>query len=209
MNRSHILSIVLIGILVMAMFLRTGVEAAPPNQALNRLLQGQYAFSGEASCLVSIGGFNADLTPVASGPFPFVVSFAVQGVRTFNGDGTGTLVARVVSFTHPFALPTSPTPVFNRGGAASNDISAAFTYQVAPDRTFTVLQPLANGTFLTGTRAGQTFTDGPFSLMGEISSDGQTLTSATDQPTVETITFSNGDVQRRICHRSRIHFTVR
>ncbi len=84
---------------------------------------------------MSRGGFNANLTPLGPpAPFPFVISFGVQGVRTFNGDGTGTVSARVIALSHPFALPTSPSPVFNRGGASASDITSAFTYEVA--RTF-------------------------------------------------------------------------
>ena len=180
-------------------------EAGTPNQ----LLRGDYAFSGEPTCLVSRGGFNLDLTPVGPpAPFPFVFSFSVQGVRTFNGDGTGTLTARVVSMNHPVALPT-PTPFFNRGGASSADIASDFTYQVAADRTFTIQTPLVTGTVLTGPSAGRTLaiTDLPV-FSGRISKDHRTLTLFHGEPGVETVTFSGGslppDVQDRICHRSRI-----
>src|SRR5262245_4805899 len=75
-----------------------------------KLLKGDYAFAGEAACLISIGGFNADFTPVGPpAPFPQMQSFSVQGVRTFNGDGTGTLSGRVLSISHPYALPGTPT----------------------------------------------------------------------------------------------------
>jgi hypothetical protein len=89
-----------------------------------------------------------------------VVSFSVQGVRTFHGDGTGTLTARVVSVNHPVAVPsplvTPYTPFFNRGAASSADIEAAFTYQVAADRTFTIQTLSLTGTVLAGPSAGQT-----------------------------------------------------
>jgi hypothetical protein len=39
---------------------------------------------------------------------------------------------------------------------------------------------------------------------GLISKNGKTLTIATLMPGVETQTFSNGDVELRICHRSRV-----
>jgi hypothetical protein len=66
-----------------------GWAANAQGQGVNQLLRGTYAFSGEATCLVSpTNGFNPDLTP--TNPLGrFVASFSVQGVRTFNGDGTG------------------------------------------------------------------------------------------------------------------------
>lgn len=177
-------------------------HAAPAN--LNQLLKGDYAFSGETSCLVSRGGFNANLTPVSPGPFPFVISFSVQGVRTFNGDGTGSVVARVVTISHPFALPVTP-PFFSRGGASSSDVEATFTYQVAPDRTVAVDNATLTGTTLTGPNAGQTFTITNFPLFsGYLSKDRRTLTLAHLDPAVETHTSSNNTSDERICHRSRI-----
>jgi hypothetical protein len=163
----------------------------------NQLLHGDYAFTGEATCLVALGGFSSTLTPLPGGRF--VVSFSVQGVRTFNGDGTGTLSGRSVSITH------SDNPV-QGGSAAANDFVASFTYSVAPDRTFTsaVTGPLT-GTFVAGPRTGQTFSIDPFPLVaGMIAQDNKNLTLAHPEPTVETQTFSNGDVHPRICHRSRI-----
>ena len=187
-------------------------DAGPKD--FNQLLRGDYAFSGEASCLVSIGGFNANLTPVGPpAPFPSVFSFDIQGVRTFNGDGTGMVVGRVVSINHPYALPPSPPafplPFFNRGGASSADIQADFTYAVAPDRSFTIQTGTVNGTVLTGTRAGQTFTIVNIQFAGLISKDHKTLTIAHDQPNIETVVYSNGDIQQRICHRARIHLELK
>ncbi len=170
------------------------------------LLKGDYAFSGEATCLVSVGGFDADLTPVdAPAPFPRVQSFSVNGIRTFNGDGTGRVVARVVTLAHPFALPTAPTPIFNRGGAGSIDIESDFTYTVTPALEVVVQTPLVTGTVLTGTRAGQTMaiTNLPL-FQGNLSANRQGLTLAHNEPGVEHHAFSNGDSDFRICHRSRI-----
>lgn len=171
-----------------------------------RLLKGDYAFAGEAVCLQSEDGFNPNLTPAGPpAPFPQVLSLSIQGVRTFNGDGTGTVMARVISISHPFALPTTPNPVFNRGSAGSLDIESDFTYTVSPDLKVTITTPLINGTFLTGPRAGQTQTVTnvpPF--IGYISEDLQSLTLAHEEPGVEHQQFSNGQASDRICHRARI-----
>jgi len=168
----------------------------------NQQLKGTYAFSGEGTCLVSpTGGFNSDLTPTNPAG-RFVFSFSVQGVRTFNGDGTGTMRARTVSITH-----SDVAAVAVLGGGGSTDIVSSFTYQVAPDGTVSILLSVPmTGTVLTGTRAGQTFTIDQLPLSGLVSKDRKTLTLASVTPTVEVVTYSNADVQHRICHRSRIHF---
>jgi hypothetical protein len=181
-------------------------------------LKGNYAFSGMATCLVQRdtldmsttpptlipAGFNPNLTPF--GPpaaFPTVSSFSIQGVRTFNGDGTGSVVARSVNIFHPFALPTVP-PTFNRGSAGSSDVESTFTYEVAPDRTFTLETPVVNLTSVTPV-AGQTSTiTGLPVFSGVISKDHRTLTIQHDEPGVETVTPSVGLAQKRICVRSRI-----
>jgi len=171
-------------------------------QGLNQLLLGTYAFTGEATCIVSpTDGFNPNLTP--TNPVGrFMLSFSVQGVRTFNGDGTGTVSGRSVAVTHSDVAAVL-------GGGSSSDFQGSFTYNVAPDGTFTtVLSVPLTSTILTGTRAGQTVTIDQIPLSGLISQDHKSLTLASVTPTVEVHTFSNGDVQQRICHRSRIHLRL-
>src|SRR5262249_56888936 len=59
--------------------------AAPPK------LKGDYGFTGTAACLstAALGpGFNPNLTPTDGS---FGQSFTSEGIRTFNGDGTGTV----------------------------------------------------------------------------------------------------------------------
>ena len=178
--------------IVGVVLLWAGVVQAGPNQLLN----GDYAFTGEASCLT-------DLTPQDG---RFVVSFSVHGVRTFNGDGTGTLQGRSVGVTHPDRVSITPPAFAVLGGAFSSDFQASFTYDVASDGTFTTqVTAHLTGKELTGERTGQTFTIDHFpELSGQISQDHKSLTLASDAPTEEDVTFSNGDVQHRICHRSRV-----
>ena len=60
-------------------------------------------------------------------------------------------------------------------------------------------------THLTGPRAGQTSTvDAIPPVAGMVSQDGKTLIAMEATTTVETHTFSNGDVDPQICHRSRV-----
>ena len=186
------------------MILLWGEAAGADTENLNQLIHGDYVFTGEATCIVALPpGFNPNLTPRDG---RYTLSFSVQGVRTFNGDGTGALTGRSVSVTH------ADTPV-TLGGASSSDFQASFTYNVAPDRTFTtVLSGPLTGTILTGTRAGQTFTITNFPLLtGLISQDHKSLTLASEEPIVEVITYSGGPnpTEYRICHRSRALFRLK
>ena len=164
--------------------------AAPPK------LKGDYGFTGTAACLSTAAagpGFNPNLTPTDGS---FGQSFASEGIRTFNRDGTGTIKGSSMGITIPA----------NVNSASSDDFSFSFTYTVNDDGSWTsVITGVETGTIKTGPRAGQTFTisNSPTST-GIISNNGSTLTLATLDPTVEIVTFSNGDVHKRICHRSRV-----
>lgn len=204
----------------------TGASADP------RQLKGAYGFTGEGACLVAQGhvgdpsgpqlpnptpgvalpnsGFQADLRPndavPGSSTVAFSSSFSVEGIRTFNGDGTGTFTGTAVAITG------RPTP--GPGGfphfvpaASSSNFSASFTYTVDGKGlwTATMVPGTYTETYVSGPRRGQTATADaipPFS--GMISQDGKTLTEAHTTPTVETHSYSNGDVVPEICHRSRI-----
>jgi len=83
-----------------------GIAAAAPPQ-----LKGRYAFTGEASCLVAKHGFNDDLTPIDGNVNSH--SFSVQGVRTFNGDGTGTVEATAVEIVPPPFNPDASSQTFS------------------------------------------------------------------------------------------------
>lgn len=198
-------------------------------------LKGAYGFTGTAACLVAPGhvgdantspplpnptpgvplansGFNAQLRPNDSLPAPaspsqnYSRSFAVEGIRTFNGNGTGTVKGTAVNIT------VRPTP--GPGGfphfppsAGSADFSFKFTYTVNGDGswTSTMVPGSYAETHVTGPRAGQTSTvDAIPPVTGMISQDGKTLIAAHLAPVVETHTYSNGDVDPQICHRSRV-----
>lgn len=60
-----------------------------------------------------------------------------------------------------------------------------------------------HGHFLTGPRAGQTYTIDQITVEGLISNDNKSLVIASVEPLVETQQFSTSEVRYRICHRSR------
>ena len=133
-------------------------------------------------------------------------SFSVEGIRTFNGDGTGTVKGTAVGIV---VKPTPGPPVFPRfpPAASSADFSFSFTYTVNGDGSWTsaMVPGSFTETFLTGPRAGQTATvDAIPPVTGMVSQDGKTLIAAHLTPVVETRSFSNGDVHPEICHRSRV-----
>lgn len=184
--------------ILVAIFLWVETSVAAPPQ-----IKGQYAFTGEASCLASTtvsggtlvtpSGFNPDLTVKGH---DFVISYSVQGVRRFNGNGTGTVTGKTVSISYNNATPN----------AGSHTFTFDFTYVVAADGTVTtdMVPGTYQGLYIAGPRTGQTVTVDNIELDGIISINNMTLTLATSAPTIETHTFSNGDVHQQICHRSRV-----
>jgi hypothetical protein len=215
---------------VIAMTWAASALADSPN------LKGQYGFTGSAACLVAPGhvgnenvpppltnptpgvaltnsGFNAQLQPNDFGNPPdgspsasFNRSFSVEGIRTFNGDGTGTVKGTAVGVTDrptpgPNGFPHFPP------SADSADFTYSFTYTVDGNGgwTSTMVPNSYTETFTSGPRTGQTATvDAIPPISGMISGDGKTLTGAHLTPAVETHTYSNGDVWPQICHRSRV-----
>ena len=196
-------------------------------------IRGSYGFTGSAECLIAPGhagdpnngppltnptpgvalpnsGFQPDLRPNDAAPGSptqaFGNSFAVEGIRKFNGDGTGTVMGTAVG--------VDPRPTPGPGGfphfppsAGSSDFSFSFTYVVNPDGTWT--GTMTPGSYsenhLTGPRAGQTSSiDAIPPVVGMVSQDGRTLIAAHVTTAVETHTYSNGDVWPMICHRSRV-----
>jgi hypothetical protein len=124
---------------------------------------------------------------------------ANEGVEAFNGNGTGTFTISTTSITPPRTGGFLP--------AASSSQSSASITDAVTDDAFTVetVPGTDVGKVLTGPRAGQTFKlEGTPMRTGLISADGRTLVTSVLTPAVETITYSNGDVERRICWRSRV-----
>ena len=139
-------------------------------------LKGTYAEVGETGCLTSTTVVGGVPVPGPSGFNPV----------TLTPNGGSSLFMLSFHAIRTFDGEGSGTYQgrtaainFSPSAGSSTDIVATFTYVVAPDGTISTEEDTV-GTVLSGTRAGQTATN----------SFGMT-------------SFSNGDVQQRICHRSR------
>jgi hypothetical protein len=65
----------------------------------NSILKGEYVFTGNFSCAFGGfgNGFNPDLSRDANG---YESSGNIQGVLTFNGDGTGSFIYTLLAIRH-------------------------------------------------------------------------------------------------------------
>jgi hypothetical protein len=199
-------------------------------------LKGSYGFTGTAACLVAPGHVGDPNGPPLNNPTPGVAlansgfqpnlrpndavpgsssqaysrSFAVEGIRKFNGNGTGTVKGTAVG------IVVRPTP--GPGGfphfpsaASSANFSFSFTYVVNGDGSWvaTMVPGSYAESHLTGPRTGQTsVVDAIPPTTGMVSEDGKTLIAAHVTTAVETHTYSNGDVDPQICHRSRVYIKL-
>ena len=216
---------IMLSVFAVALAWSAGASAASPK------LKGAYAFTGTAACLVAPGnsatppvpgntipnadaGFNARLQPNDAAPPPavqksFTRSFSVEGIRTFNGDGTGTVKGTAVGIT---VRPTPGPPGFPNfpPSAGSADFQFSFTYTVNGDGSWT--SAMVPGSYSEIFTSGPRFTpvqqtatvDAIPPVVGMVSQDGKTLIVAHVEPAVEVHTYSNGDVWPEICHRSRV-----
>ncbi len=188
-------------------------------------IKGSYAFTGTAACLTAPGGVNGT-TPVPN-PTPgvaltnsgfndklqpndvgtsFTRTFSVEGIRTFDGNGGGTVKGTVVVVLGRPTPGSTGFPSFPPS-ASSADFSFQFTYVVNGDGSWSssMVPGTYSETFTAGPRTGQTATvDAIPPVNGAISTDGKTLIAAHVAPAIETHSFSNGDVWPEICHRSRV-----
>jgi len=177
-----------------------------------RHLKGDFAFSGTGVCASSLAiitptsytpprGFDANL--VANGEPFAVITFSAHGVRTFNGDGTGSVVSRVVALS-----------IGDRASASSSDQEIQFTYSVAPDGTVTTDQSPTHNVFVSGGRTGQqTRISNIPAVVGRLSADRNSITFATLNTGIETVTRVLPDGSElvealRICHRERTAFRI-
>jgi hypothetical protein len=167
----------------------SGCGVAQPIQ-----LNGTFQLSGSSTCINGEPDLPFKLKNVCA-----LESFAVQGVATFNSDGTGT--------ESGWSMGVEFNPSSSLGLARTLSFIFSFTYFVGADLVLDV-EPSSpvTGTVAYGPPGPMDFTITEFpGVFGFVSQNRNTLTAATQKPQMETITYSNGDTVKRICSRSRVY----
>jgi hypothetical protein len=159
-------------------------------------LKGSYGYTFTSSCVLSTLPFDANFN--ATGP-AFGESLVQEGVRTFNGDGTGTVSANTLTVTIPALTPA----------AGSSSFTTSFTYTTGDDTWAIPGGGTLTGSVESGPRTGQTFKITNLApATGRISKNRAVLTYDVVKPTVEVITYYTGTVPvatyNRICNRSAV-----
>jgi hypothetical protein len=167
-------------------------------------IRGTYAIVAEDHCVEGpVGSFNSiQVNGTGTAGIGTVVH---AGFITFNANGTGSITSTTTSVYGNFA-----------GGAliaayiATQNSAVTFTYRVNGDE-YVRTSTSEVGTYTTGARTGQTITvTGSEPTNGVISENNPSiLLESNAQPTLETWTFSNGDVANAYCSYNRTLTKVR
>lgn len=211
---------VFVVITVIALFIMADMTSA--GSSGRRSIRGQYAYTGETTCLISPSGFNDKLQPAAG--VGVIQTSSREGVITFelNGTGSASMFSRNVSLPTLIAkIPPDPSIIIGTPSASTQEITFDFTYTLEKGGTITIiLDTEGEGVFtskpITGPDAGAglTFTitgvlpDGsitPILMDGVITPDGKTITLNAGAPDVYKITRSdNLSILKSICRSSGV-----
>lgn len=161
-------------------------------------LSGRFAVIGTTTCVRSSLGFGPgpQFIPVFGGTVQ-IQSVSLSGIRSFNS-GTGTLVSTNNSITHPAPLPSGGMIT---GVATPVDVDESFDYTVDADRTIRITTTSTNNFALTSAGRVPTVTVGGAARVGKISKDWKTITLASEELKVETVTTGTGAPLDRVCSR--------
>ena len=170
---------VLMIIAAIAMFMSVGMASADHN---NWKVTGEYAVTAGMSCLFTPfpPGFTNNATPTAPAGSN---SITLQGIFTFNHDGTGRMDSTGVAIFPPPAFPnTFPH-------ASAFHFSFTFTYDVTDDNTITIDADENSFQVTYDTGPGFPFTADKYSLSGVVSGDHKTLTLGSPTTLIQTMTI--------------------
>jgi len=190
------------------------------------VLNGTYAFTGTALCLSSSRGFNDDLTPkidLVQGTGSTIVnasSQSVNGVRTFDGNGGGTVEATFHVINYPslfyfIGIPPSPPVVVgattNAGVATLWTVNGTFTYDENADGTLTINDDAMTGRIDKGVQqvGWITSTRNVPKSFARLGKDLKAISITNDDVSVETAVLTHPTDATmhfdtpRICHRER------
>ena len=179
--------------------LSLGLFAALPADAAtgDALLFGEYSATSTGSCLTAPSGFNDKLQP----NMPEVSTVATdtgEEVWIFDGSRSVAVTSTSIRTSGVASSPSNP----NTASASGTTTWSTRKYTVSREHEVTVIATNVNGENFAGPLAGQTLVIDKYVLEGHASRDGETVTLATPEPVVETITLSSGNSVPRICHRA-------
>lgn len=154
---------------------------------LNKRLKGSYSIATNRVCAQAQAGFTPEgiaLSPVNE------QTAVIERVNTYDGNGNVTSVGHAMQVNsnalNAGAFPTS-----------ESDFTCSGTYQVNEDNSFSETQT-CSGTVLTGVVAGQTFTQTPGTLTGQVRGK-HILIKDTSTATPVVITLSGAGSFTRLC----------
>jgi hypothetical protein len=182
---------------VALVFAVAGVWPAAQAADLNHRLKGSYALSYTRTCAQTPGGFANPQLQAIGNVIPSVV--IADSVNTYDGHGNFTSTSHLLSL-NTAATASGSFPVSESTAECSG------TYQVAADGTFTEEATSCNGSILSGSLAGQTYTSTGSGLSGRIHGAKLLVAEATPRP--QTITYSGAGTFQRVCGRSGSGFKI-
>jgi hypothetical protein len=153
--------------------------------------KGTYSVSGIQICLAAPSGFSNDSNgnpTIPKGNDSYIGTNTIQGLYTFNGDGTGRVTAIFTSI--------NPPPPDSRSAPKPSIGGGTFTYEFTStpivDHQFSITTKpeMANGVINFGMAAGQQYELDVYKRGFIVSDDRKTMVMTATTPYVETITYS-------------------
>jgi hypothetical protein len=182
-------------VVIVAWVILLTTASAPAGDHQGKTIHGVYGWTGPVHCLSTPSNFT-DGTPNNPASLS-ITSNKSQGTCTFKHDGTGE-----VRFT---SVSTTDFPAAS-AGAILFEASYQHTYNITDDGAITI-DAVPNTfvqTFLSGPNKGLHLNIDVYPLTGWVSADYKTMTIATPEPKVLTMTFTEipGFTLYGICHSS-------
>jgi hypothetical protein len=170
--------------------LSLGLFAASPADAVigDALLFGEYSATSTGSCLTAPNMPEVSIVATDTG----------EEVWIFDGAESVAVTSTSIRTSSVASSPSNP----NTASASATRTWSTRKYTVSHEHVVTVIATNVNGENFAGPLAGQTLVIDKYVLQGHASRDGETVTLATPEPVVETITLSSGTSLPRICHRA-------
>jgi hypothetical protein len=153
----------------------------------HRAIRGQYAATGGGTLLAAVCGFGDNYIPIyAEGGAWGIHAFSIQGVFTFESDGTGTASTTERVVNH-YSIATSQVGLTPWAGI--RNISYSFDYTVEKDGKIIITADPGTiiSTWISGPYTGQTSQRSTLTLEGTIAPDDKTIILNGGLPEVATI----------------------